>query len=107
DRKSARVVAAGGIAAPPEAPAPMKQPIRPLPASAQRAALDLIDRRLFSDAADNVRPGVLNLLKPDLEYDWNYPYRYASNYAFESRVAYLYGTTLGTIFDPDRIARIK
>jgi hypothetical protein len=84
-----------------------RAPIKPIPASVQRAALDLLDRRLFSDDAYAVGPDLLNLLKPDLEYDWNYPYRYGTNYAFESRLAYLYGTTLGTLFDPLRIARVK
>ena len=47
------------------------------------------------DAAYTATPELLNLLKPDFEYDWNYPYRYGTGYAFESRIAYLYGTTLG------------
>ena len=87
--------------------APLRASIHPVPAATQRAALDLLDRRLFSDAAFSVGPELLNLLKPDLELDWNYSYRYASNYVFESRMAYLYGTTMGTLFDPDRIARVK
>ena len=87
--------------------APLRASIHPVPAATQRAALDLLDRRLFSDAAFSVGPELLNLLKPDLELDWNYSYRYASNYVFESRMAYLYSTTLGTLFDPDRIARVK
>ena len=81
--------------------------IKPIAAATQRAALDLLDRRLFSDAAYAVGPELLNLLKPDLEMDWNYPYRYGTNYVFESRMAYLYGTTLGTLFEPERIARVK
>jgi hypothetical protein len=82
-------------------------PVRPISAATQRAALDLLDRRLFSDAAYAVGPDLLNLLKPDLEFDWNYPYRYGTSYVFESRIAYLYGTTLGTLFQAERIARVK
>lgn len=82
-------------------------PIRPIPAATQRAALDLIDKRLFSDAAFVVTPEFLNLLQADLEFDWNYPYRYGSDYIFESRIAYLYGTTLATILSPQRLARVK
>ncbi len=82
-------------------------PIRPTPAATQRAALDLIERRLFADGAFVVTPEFLNLLQADLQYDWNYPYRYGSDYLFESRLAYLYGTTLATILSPARLARVK
>jgi hypothetical protein len=82
-------------------------PIRPTAASTQRAALDLIDKRLFADNAFAVGPEFLNLLQADLQYDWNYPYRYGSDYVFESRLAYLYGTTLATMMSPQRLARVK
>ncbi len=84
-----------------------RAPIRPISAATQRAALELIDRRLFADGAYAAGPELLNLLKPDLEFDWNYPYRFGSNYAYESRIAYLYGTTLGTLLEPDRLGRVK
>jgi hypothetical protein len=87
--------------------APATPPIRPLPAPTQRAALDLIEKRLFSDEAYVVSPEFLNHLMPDLFLDWNYPYRYGSNYAFESRIAYLHRTTLATLLAPERLARVK
>jgi hypothetical protein len=82
-------------------------PIHPLSAAKQRAALELIERRLFDDDAYVIGPEFLNQLKPDLLYDWNYPYRYGSDYLFETRLAYLYGTTLATILEPARLARVK
>jgi hypothetical protein len=98
--------AATGEAGKSEAGKSVVAPIRPIPAETQRAALDLIERRLFADDAYVVKPEFLNQLKPDLLFDWNYPYRYGSDYLYETRLAYLYGTTLGTILEPARLARV-
>jgi hypothetical protein len=53
-----------------------------------------------------VSPRTLALLKSDFLYDWNYPYRYYTDYSVESRVAFLYDSALGALFEPRRLARV-
>ncbi len=82
-------------------------PIEPLPGERQRQALDLLGEYLFADEAFVVDADFLNRLQADLLYDWNYSYRFGRDYIYESRLAYLYRTTLATLLEPGRLARIK
>jgi len=81
-------------------------PIRPVTAALQRQALDVLDREVFADGAFALPPETMALLKADLLPDWNYPWRYASDYHLGSRVAGLYEAALATLLEPARLARV-
>jgi hypothetical protein len=81
-------------------------PITPVDPETQRRALSLLERRIFDPGAFRSTPELLSLLKADLLFDWNYPYRFGSDYSFESRVAYVYDAALATLLQPRRLARI-
>jgi len=85
---------------------PATAPVVPVDPAVQRRALSVLDKRLFDPKAYQVSPDVLGLLKSDFLFDWNYPYRYFTDYSFESRVAYLYDSALNTMLDPRRLARV-
>jgi Met-zincin len=51
-------------------------------------------------------PQTLALLKADLLEDWNYEWRYASDYSLANRIAGLYDSALGTLLQPARLARV-
>jgi hypothetical protein len=94
-----RVVAAGSGR-------PAAAPVLPLDPALQRRALSVLDKTLFDPKAYQVSAEALSLLKSDHLFDWNYPYRYYTDYSFESRVAYLYDSALNTLLDPRRLARV-
>jgi hypothetical protein len=81
-------------------------PITPVAAGVQRAALDLLDRRLFADGAFALEPETLALLEADMHEDWNYPWRFASDYDVGRRIAGLYDMALATLLEPARLARV-
>jgi hypothetical protein len=94
------------VARPAGAPADGPPPITPIPAARQRLALDLLDRHAFADGVFGLPPETLALMKADLLPDWNYPWRYASDYSVGSRIAGLYDTTLALLLEPARLSRI-
>ena len=91
------------VAGPPD---PKVPPVAPLDPALQRQALAVLDRTLFDPSAFQVSDQVLSLLKSDYLYDWNYPYRYYTDYSFESRVAFLYDSALGALLEPRRLGRV-
>jgi uncharacterized protein DUF4953 len=95
-----RRIVADGRAAPPV------PPVVPVDAGVQRRALAVLDRLVFSPAAFSPPPELLSLLKPDLLYDWNFPYRFAGDYSFDSRVAFLQDSALDGLMEPRRLARV-
>jgi len=99
--QEARRILAGGAAARP------KPPLVPLDPALQRRALSVLDRLVFDPAAFAASPDLLSLLKSDLLTDWNYPYRFASDYSFDARVAFLHDSALATLLEPRRLARIQ
>ncbi len=93
---------AGSPAAPPGGPAP----ITPVTPEVQRRALEVLDRQVFADGAYTFSPQTLSLLKADLLEDWNYPWRYDSDYNVATRIAGLYEAALSTLLQPARLARV-
>ena len=81
-------------------------PITPVDPDVQRRALKVLDEQIFADGAFALPPETLALLKADLLEDWNYDWRYASDYSLASRIAGLYDAALGTLFQPARLARV-
>ena len=81
-------------------------PIVPLDPEVQRRALDILDRHVFADGAFTLAPEVLAQLKADLLHDWNYPWRFASDYRLGDRIAGLYQTALSLLLEPARLARV-
>lgn len=81
-------------------------PVTPVPAATQRRALDVLARRVFADGAFALAPETMALLKADLLYDWNYPWRYESDYDLGGRIAGLYESALSVLLDPARLARV-
>jgi len=86
--------------------APSVPPVVPLDAAVQRKALAVLDKNLFDPSAFQASPELLSLLKSDYLYDWNYPYRYFTDYSFESRVSFLFDSALNTMLEPRRLGRI-
>lgn len=84
-------------------PAP---PITPVAASEQRRALEILDRQVFAPGAFALSPQAMSLLQSDLLYDWNYPWRYESDYDLGGRIAGLYESALGTLLEPARLNRV-
>jgi hypothetical protein len=87
-------------------PSPSVPPVVPLDPALQRRALAVLDKNLFDPSAFHASPELLSLLKSDFLYDWNYPYRYYTDYSFESRVSFLYDSALNTLLEPRRLGRI-
>jgi hypothetical protein len=81
-------------------------PITPVDAAVQRRALSVLDEQVFADGAFALTPQTLALLKADLLEDWNYRWRYASDFTLANRIAGLYDTALGTLLQPDRLTRV-
>lgn len=81
-------------------------PITPVAPAVQRRALDVLDRQLFAEGAFLLSSQTLAKLKADLLFDWNYPWRYASDYNLATRIAGLYEAALQTLFAPRRLARV-
>ena len=81
-------------------------PITPVAPEAQRRALAILDEQVFADGAYPFPPETLAALKADLLEDWNYPWRYASDYDVSTRIAGLYDAALSTLFRPARLARV-
>jgi uncharacterized protein DUF4953/uncharacterized protein DUF5117 len=98
--QTTRKIVAEGRAKPPAAP------IFPVDPAVQRRALVILDRQVFDPGAFAGSPELLASLKSDLLFDWNYPYRFASDYSLDSRVAFLYDSALSTLFEPRRLARV-
>jgi len=88
------------------APAGGPPPITPIPAADQRRALRILDEHLFAEGALEIPAEALALLKADLLFDWNYPWRYASDYNVGQRIAGLYDAALSTLFEPARLTRV-
>ena len=97
-----RIVAGGEPGSRPAGAAP----VLPLDPGQQRRALTVLDRTLFDPAAFPASPQLLSLLKSDYLYDWNYPYRYYTDYSFDSRVSFLYDSALNTLLEPRRLGRV-
>jgi hypothetical protein len=81
-------------------------PIVPVAADTQRRALQVLDEQLFAEGAFAFSPATLANLQADLLEDWNYPWRYASDYNVATRIAGLYDAALGTLLQPARLARV-
>lgn len=81
-------------------------PVTPVEPEVQRRALRILERTIFADGAFALSPETLAVLKADLLYDWNYPWRFASDYNVATRIAGLYQATLSTLLQPARMARI-
>lgn len=81
-------------------------PLTPVSPTIQRRALEVLDKHVFAEDAFRIPPEAMALLKPDLLVDWNYPWRYASDYNIITRVAGLYDSALSTLFKPKRLARV-
>lgn len=94
------------VADSPAAPKGGPPPITPVAAETQRRALQVLDQHVFADGAYAFPPETLAALKADLLEDWNYPWRYASDYNVGTRIAGLYEAALSTLFQPARLARV-
>lgn len=81
-------------------------PVTPVAPETQRRALKVLDEQVFADGAFAFSPETLAALKADLLFDWNYPWRFASDYNVATRIAGLYDAALGTLFQPARLARV-
>ncbi|HBL31527.1 MAG TPA: hypothetical protein DD490_32290 [Acidobacteria bacterium] len=82
------------------------KPVTPVAPDVQRRALAVLSAQVFADGAYPFSPDTLALLKADLLEDWNYPWRYASDYDVSTRIAGLYEAALSTLLDPARLARV-
>ena len=94
------------VATSPSSPRDGPPPITPIPAADQRRALRILDEHLFADGALEIPAEALALLKADLLFDWNYPWRYASDYNVGQRIAGLYDAALSTLLEPARLTRV-
>ena len=94
------------VANSPAAPKGGPKPITPVSPETQRRALAVLDRQVFADGAYAFSPETLAVLKADLLYDWNYPWRHASDYNVTTRIAGLYDAAFSTLFQPARLARV-
>ncbi len=81
-------------------------PVTPVTPDIQRRALKVLDEQVFADGAFAFPPETLAALKADLLFDWNYPWRYASDYNVATRIAGLYDSAIGTLLQPARLARV-
>ena len=94
------------VANSPASPAGGPPPIQPIPAAEQRRALEVLDRHVFADGAFSLSPETMQLMKANLQFDWNYPWRYASDYDLGSRIAGLQDAALSTLLEPARLRRV-
>lgn len=94
------------VADSPASPEGGPMPITPVAPEVQRRALKVLDEQVFADGAYPFTPETLAAFKADLLRDWNYPWRYASDYNVTQRIAGLYDTALSTLFQPARLARV-
>ena len=78
----------------------------PLSPDEQRRALEILDEHVFAEGLFDLPPETLALLKADLHFDWNYPWRYASDYNLGHRIAGLYEAALSTLLDSARLTRV-
>ncbi|HEY2737034.1 MAG TPA: zinc-dependent metalloprotease, partial [Thermoanaerobaculia bacterium] len=81
-------------------------PITPIDPAKQRHALQVLDEQIFADGAFDLPPQTLALLKADLLPDWNYRWRYASDFTLENRIAGLYSAAFGTLLQAERLTRV-
>jgi len=81
-------------------------PVTPVDPAVQRRALEVLDEQLFADGAFALPPSTLALLKADLLEDWNYEWRYASDFTLANRIAGLYDAALGALLQPARLTRV-
>jgi hypothetical protein len=81
-------------------------PVTPVDPATQRRALRVLDEQVFADGAFDLPPRTLALLKADLLPDWNYRWRYASDFTLETRIAGLYNAAFATLLQPDRLTRV-
>jgi hypothetical protein len=81
-------------------------PVTPIDPAKQRHALQVLDEQIFADGAFALPPRTLALLKADLLPDWNYRWRYASDFTLENRIAGLYSAAFGTLLQPNRLTRV-
>jgi hypothetical protein len=81
-------------------------PVTPVDPAVQRRALTVLDEQLFADGAFALPPQTLALLKADFLEDWNYEWRYASDFTLANRIAGLYEAALGTLLQPARLTRV-
>ena len=81
-------------------------PIDVIPAADQRRALNALLDGVIGPDAFPTPPKLLNTLEADLHYDWNYPYRFGTNYDVHKRLAFVYRALIGTLFTPSRLSKI-
>ena len=81
-------------------------PVRVVPVADQRRALAALNALIFDAEAFPTPPALLNRLKADLQMDWNYPYRFGTNYDVNKRIEFVYEATLGTLLSSQRLSRI-
>ena len=81
-------------------------PVRTVGAEVQRRALDVLGQHLFAPGALGLSSSALASLAPDHLDDWNYPWRYESDYDIGSRIRGLYAAAFDTLFEPSRLARV-
>ena len=94
------------VATSPAAPDGGPMPITPVDPAVQRRALAVLDEQVFAEDAFSFPPEALAAFKADLLEDWNYPWRYASDYNVAARIAGLYDAALGTLLQPSRLVRV-
>ncbi|MEM7247002.1 MAG: zinc-dependent metalloprotease [Acidobacteriota bacterium] len=80
--------------------------ITPIAAAEQRRALDILSRHVFADGSFALSPTLMSRLKADMLEDWNYPWRYQSDYSVAARIAGLHDAALSSLLEPARLARI-
>ena len=81
-------------------------PIEVVPAKRQRRALAVLTDRVLGPEAFPTPPKLLNTLKADLQYDWNYPYRLGTNYDVHERIAFVYRAAIKTLLSRSRLTRV-
>lgn len=87
-------------------PAGGPPPIRPIEAGVQRRAIAALSEHVFAPGAFDLAPEMLSMLKADMQRDWNYPWRYETDYDVGSRIRGLFQSTWDTLLEPARLARV-
>ncbi len=81
-------------------------PIQPVEAAVQRRALAALGEHLFGAGAFAIGPDALSALKADMQRDWNYPWRYQSDYDVGRRIRGLYQAAWDALLEPARLTRV-
>ena len=94
------------VANSPSSPGVGPPPILPIDADIQRRALVVLGEQLFAPGRFALSADTLAQLKADMHYDWNYPWRYQSDWDLGTRIRGLYQAAFETLLDPARLTRI-